>query len=51
MSAANGNAEEILDELSVQYNRVRQANITREITEISSGARAQRRSAAEGKAK
>lgn len=43
MSSANSNAEAILEELSVQYNRVRQANITREITEISSGARAQRR--------
>ena len=32
MSAANSNAEGILTELAVQYNRVRQANITREIT-------------------
>ena len=43
MNSANQNAEKILSELSVQYNRVRQAAITREITEVSSGARAQRR--------
>lgn len=43
MSAANSNAEGILTELAVQYNRVRQANITREITEVSSGAKAQKR--------
>ena len=43
MSSANQNAEKILSELSVQYNRVRQAAITREITEVSSGARAQKK--------
>lgn len=43
MSSANRNAEKILSELSVQYNRVRQAAITREITEVSSGARAQKK--------
>lgn len=43
MNSAGQNAEKILSELSVQYNRVRQAAITREITEVSSGARAQRR--------
>ncbi len=43
MSSANDNAEEILNELSIQYNRVRQAGITQEITEVSSGAKAQRR--------
>ncbi len=42
MSAANRNAEEILARLKVEYNRNRQAAITQEITEISSGARAQR---------
>ena len=42
MSSANRNAEKILAGLSVQYNRVRQAAITREITEVSAGARAQR---------
>lgn len=43
MSAANENAEKMLEQLSVQYNRVRQAAITREITEVSAGARAQRK--------
>ena len=43
MDAANRNAEKLLDELSLQYNRVRQAAITQEITEISAGAKAQRR--------
>ncbi len=42
MDAANRNAEKILSELSVQYNRVRQAAITQEITEVSAGARAQK---------
>ena len=42
MDAANQNAETLLSELSVQYNRVRQAAITQEITEISAGAKALR---------
>ena len=42
MDSANQNAEKILDELSIQYNRLRQGAITQEITEISAGARAQR---------
>lgn len=41
MDSANRNAEKLLDELSLQYNRVRQAAITQEITEISAGAKAQ----------
>ncbi len=41
MDSANRNAEKILDELSVQYNRLRQGAITREITEIAAGAKAQ----------
>lgn len=41
MDSANQNAEKLLAELSVQYNRVRQAAITQEITEVSSGAKAQ----------
>lgn len=40
MDAAGRNADEMLRSLSVQYNSVRQAAITREITEISAGARA-----------
>lgn len=43
MNSANQNAEKILDDLSVQYNRVRQAAITQEITEVSSGAKAQKK--------
>lgn len=43
MSAANDNADKILKELSVAYNHSRQAAITQEITEVSAGARAQRR--------
>ena len=43
MQSANQNAEKILDELSVRYNRVRQAAITQEITEVSAGAKAQKR--------
>ena len=43
MDAANQNAEKLLGELSLQYNRIRQSAITQEITEISAGAAAQRR--------
>ena len=43
MDSANSNAEKLLAELSLQYNRVRQASITQEITEVSSGAKAQKR--------
>ena len=42
MDAANKNAEKLLSELSLEYNRVRQAAITQEITEVSAGAKAQR---------
>ena len=42
MDSANQNAEGLLGELSLQYNRVRQAGITQEITEVSAGAMAQR---------
>ena len=42
MNAADQNAEELLKDLSVQYNRARQAAITQEITEVSAGERAQR---------
>lgn len=43
MDAANRNAQEIIDDLSAQYNHIRQTAITREITEISSGARSMRK--------
>ncbi len=42
MDSANRNAEKLLGELSLQYNRVRQAAITQSITEVSAGAKAQR---------
>ncbi|WP_322174753.1 ATP synthase F1 subunit gamma [Acutalibacter caecimuris] len=42
MDSANQNAEKLMGELGLQYNRVRQAGITQEITEISAGAKAQR---------
>ena len=41
MSTANDNADELLSALSLEYNRLRQAAITQEITEVSAGARAQ----------
>ena len=40
MEAASKNAGEIADSLSVKLNKVRQATITNEITEIVSGANA-----------
>ena len=43
MDSANRNAEELLADLSLQYNRVRQTAITQEITEVTAGARAQRK--------
>ena len=42
MSNANRNAEELLTKLKKEYNRVRQAAITQQITEVSAGAKAQR---------
>lgn len=41
-STANTNSDDLLLELGVEYNRVRQAQITQEITEISAGAKAQK---------
>lgn len=43
MDAATGNATDMLKNLSVEYNRVRQAAITQEITEVIAGAKAQKR--------
>ncbi len=40
MEAATTNANEMIDELTLRYNRVRQAVITQEISEIVSGAEA-----------
>lgn len=39
MDAANRNAQKLLDELSLQYNHIRQSAITQEITEVAAGAR------------
>ena len=38
MEAATGNAEEMIENLNLFYNRARQASITQEITEIVGGA-------------
>lgn len=38
MESATNNAEEMIDKLNLHYNRVRQASITQEITEIVGGA-------------
>ena len=42
MESATNNADELLHDLSIMYNRARQAAITQEITEVCSGARAQK---------
>lgn len=42
MKSATENAEELIDDLTLSYNKVRQTNITREMIEIASGARAGR---------
>lgn len=44
MNAANDNADEMLAELKLNYQRARQGSITSEITEISSGAKHKRSS-------
>ena len=41
MDSATENAKEIISNLSLEYNRIRQAAITTEITEVVSGAAAQ----------
>ncbi len=43
MNSANDNAEKLLNNLSVQYNTLRQAEITQEINEVSAGALALRK--------
>ena len=43
MKSASDNASALLEELSVQYNRVRQAAITQEITEVVGGAKSQKK--------
>ena len=43
MEAATDNAEKILKELRMKFNRVRQGAITQEITEVIAGAKAQKK--------
>ena len=43
MQAANDSAQAMIHDLSIEYNRVRQAAITQEITEVIAGAKAQKR--------
>ena len=48
MDNANQNAAEMLDQLRLKHNHARQGEITQEITEIASGARALKRNADRG---
>jgi F-type H+-transporting ATPase subunit gamma len=41
MDSATNNAAELIDKLTLQYNRARQGSITQELTEIIAGANAQ----------
>ena len=41
MDSASKNAAEMIDRLSLNYNRARQAAITQELTEIVAGANAE----------
>lgn len=45
MDSANRNAQKLLDELTVQYNHIRQSAITQEITEVAAGAKSMKRKA------
>ena len=40
MDSATSNADEMIDKLTLQYNRARQGSITQELTEIIAGANA-----------
>ncbi len=40
MQTATDNAKNVINDLTIQYNRARQAAITQEITEIVAGANA-----------
>jgi F-type H+-transporting ATPase subunit gamma len=48
MQSANDSAQMILHELTIEYNRVRQAAITQEITEVIGGAKAQKKKKSKG---
>ena len=43
MQSSTDNAKEMLRDLSIQYNRARQAAITQEITEVIAGAKARKK--------
>lgn len=43
MDSANSNAEELIDQLRLEYNHLRQNAITQEITEVAAGAKAKRK--------
>ena len=43
MHTATENADELMEDLQIEYNRVRQSAVTQEITEVASGARAQKK--------
>lgn len=51
MDAANKNGQELIAQLSLQYNRVRQAKITQEITEVAAGEKARKQQLAKKKKK
>ena len=40
MKNATDNAEDLIEDLTLSYNKIRQANITREMIEIATGAQA-----------
>ena len=43
MDSANRNAQKLIDELTLQYNHIRQSAITQEITEVAAGARSMKK--------
>jgi F-type H+-transporting ATPase subunit gamma len=43
MKSATDSAQDLIKDLSILYNRARQAAITQEITEVCAGARAQQK--------
>ena len=49
MKSATDSAEAIIKDLSIAYNRARQAAITQEITEVCAGAKAQKRKGSENR--
>ena len=49
MEAANKSAAEMIHDLSIEYNRVRQAMITQEITEVISEAKEKKKKKKEKK--